>query len=90
MGTIFQLKNPIFNFLAKATASYCVCCQHLSRYLIGKRYPMHGSQIREATQDMKKHPSSLAVLAEIFVGTGRNFSYGSHCFERISVESKMK
>jgi hypothetical protein len=36
--------------------------------------------------DMQKHPSSLAVLEEIFVVIGGNFSKGSRCFARISVE----
>jgi hypothetical protein len=40
--------------------------------------------------DMQKHPSSLAVLAEIFVGwlagIGGNFSKGIHWFSRICVE----
>jgi hypothetical protein len=36
--------------------------------------------------DMQKHPSSLALIAEIFFVIGRNFSKGSHCFARILVK----
>jgi hypothetical protein len=37
---------------------------------------------------MQKHPSSLEVLAEIFVGIGGNFSKDTCRFSRIAVEIK--